>query len=1347
MDKRFGKFLVCTASQSYLAPRNMDSSSESPQLAESAGSPTVNTSADGRKGTRLSQLKNATKTAGYQVKSSLKAMSQSARVLPPLKSALGDMSEFIGILMDVAKDDENLDELFTELQLRTNALETYVVNLSLESSGDTLSLVFKPILDDLQSTKRDKERGTMRASEVVRRARKIESHLRVLHDEVSLRTLDMTAKQQVEMWLSRLSEVSDAAYNSTYATTVQRGDCTSGTRQELQRMLQLWARPEYDRSEDIQQDNLGTARVFLINGMAGTGKTTIAYSLCKWLDANAQLGASFFCSRTSPLCRKIDRIIPTIAYQLGRFSRVYRSALCKAIEEEPDVAMRDVRVQFEKLIVQPMKSTGELLAGTIVTIDALDECEDRDGAETILGLLRTHALDMPIKFLLTSRPEPFVREKMLETDRTLSIISHLHDIEASVVESDIKTYLASELHHISPPLTEAQLCQLAKQSGTLFIYAATIVRYVSPRRVRVDSASRLKNVLAISSKGSQAVLTGTVNKLYKELDALYRTVLDLAFNEALEEEELEIMRAVLETIVCAMEPMSLKTLSDLLELTKDQITYSLDPLYSVLHVPAEDELVSTLHASFPDFLFDQMRAGPKYFCNEARRNKILAQNCFDIMKRQLRFNICKLETSFVADNEIPGIQERVKESICLALLYACKFWGSHLQATQIPTCEDLHDMLYEFMSLRFLFWVEVMNLNKCIGIALSLLRQTRVWLHTNNIWPDTWKGLINAQRFLTHFGANACSICTPHIYISALPLCARSNTVYTTFSKRTRGLVEAGNLASSGDEGIGWASFSAQSKIGSIMFSRDGTQVFYRTFLGFIETWSLHGTNSSFRLSEENIVCFAISSDGSTLVAGTSAHTICIYNMDDDRRLDTLDTRSPQSVRSIAISRSVPTYIASGHSDNVIRIWDIRSKEQIGAPLIGHKARIPSLVFSPTCMQLASGSADTTIRIWDITSGLQASQVLEGHLDAVNSVAFSLDGTRLVSGSSDRTIRMWDVYSGLPLGIFQGHTQGVSSVAFAPDSPKFVSGSLDETIRFWDVNTGKQLGLPLGGHTGGVSSLAYSPDGSYVASSYDKTICIWDAHASTIISYPIEIPETHSIPLRRSSENEDLGSKNPWDIYINPKFDWNLYEKEQLRRYHYQTLFNTEDHFIARSQWPNDFRSVRSQDGAILVSCGPRLETTIKTNLNQVICVAFSPRCVRIVVGLLGMNKSAELWEVNLPKAGFDKTQDMLYSRNKPAMEQRDINNRRVPHENHTSTKGKLGSKIKAFGPVTLTGDGWVKGVENQLLFWFCPIIHRDILLLRPPNLLFIVGDVAFGTEPLNTRLTLGNEWARCYID
>jgi hypothetical protein len=473
-----------------------------------------------------------------------------------------------------------------------------------------------------------------------------------------------------------------------------------------------------------------------MSGMAGTGKTTIAHSLCKWLDEHAQLGASFFCSRVSPLCRRIDKIVPTIAYQLGRFSQAYRFALCQVLEDDPDAAVREIGVQFEKLIMNPMRSMENMTPSAVVVIDALDECEDQDGAETIIDLLLAHAVDLPIKFFITSRPESFIREKMLESNGSLLLnVIHLHDIEASIVESDIKKYLASALRRLSPPPTEAQLCQLARQSGKLFIYAATLVRYVSPRRVRVDSTSRLKGVLAITTGSSQEGATGSMNKLYEELDALYRAVLDLAFNEALEEEELEIMRDALQTVICAKEPMSLKALSDLLGLKKDQISYSLDPLYSVLHISADDGPVMTLHASFSDFLLNRTRAR-RYHCDEVRRNKILAQKCFDVMKQDLRFNICKLETSFVADSDIPDLQERIKQSISPALFYACRFWGSHLQATQIPISENLHLMLCDFLSIRLILWMEVMSLTKSIAIAIWLLRQTRVWLQVSAImWP------------------------------------------------------------------------------------------------------------------------------------------------------------------------------------------------------------------------------------------------------------------------------------------------------------------------------------------------------------------------------------------------------------------------------------------------------------------------------------------------------------------------------------------------------------------------------------------------------------------------------------
>ncbi|GAB1525653.1 hypothetical protein RhiTH_008816, partial [Rhizoctonia solani] len=116
--------------------------------------------------------------------------------------------------------------------------------------------------------------------------------------------------------------------------------------------------------------------------MAGTGKTTIAYSFCKWLEDNAQLGASFFCLRTSAMCQNINKIIPTIAYQLGRFSPAYQSLLCKSLQENPNVITRNIQVQFKKLIVTPLQIVKNMIPnGAIVVIDALDECADEYGVE------------------------------------------------------------------------------------------------------------------------------------------------------------------------------------------------------------------------------------------------------------------------------------------------------------------------------------------------------------------------------------------------------------------------------------------------------------------------------------------------------------------------------------------------------------------------------------------------------------------------------------------------------------------------------------------------------------------------------------------------------------------------------------------------------------------------------------------------------------------------------------------------------------------------------------------------------------------------------------------------------
>jgi WD40 repeat protein len=53
-----------------------------------------------------------------------------------------------------------------------------------------------------------------------------------------------------------------------------------------------------------------------------------------------------------------------------------------------------------------------------------------------------------------------------------------------------------------------------------------------------------------------------------------------------------------------------------------------------------------------------------------------------------------------------------------------------------------------------------------------------------------------------------------------------------------------------------------------------------------------------------------------------------------------------------------------------VRLWDVRTRTQRGAPLLGHEALITWVAFSPSGAWLASSSQDGTVRIWDSRTGL-----------------------------------------------------------------------------------------------------------------------------------------------------------------------------------------------------------------------------------------------------------------------------------------------------------------------------------------------------------------------------------------
>ena len=115
-------------------------------------------------------------------------------------------------------------------------------------------------------------------------------------------------------------------------------------------------------------------RIFWLDGMTGTGKSTIALSFSRLLHKNGLLGGSFFCSRQGLVeLRDIWRIIPTLARDMARISVSFEAALICAIKRDSGIADDSLSVQLAVLMVGPTRAILRDHPRVLVfIIDALD---------------------------------------------------------------------------------------------------------------------------------------------------------------------------------------------------------------------------------------------------------------------------------------------------------------------------------------------------------------------------------------------------------------------------------------------------------------------------------------------------------------------------------------------------------------------------------------------------------------------------------------------------------------------------------------------------------------------------------------------------------------------------------------------------------------------------------------------------------------------------------------------------------------------------------------------------------------------------------------------------------------
>lgn len=360
---------------------------------------------------------------------------------------------------------------------------------------------------------------------------------------------------------------------------------------------------------------------------------------------------------------------------------------------------------------------------TVIIIDALDEC-DNGGAETLLRLLLTEISWLPfLKVIITTRPEPHIKDVLLRHDNHRTSI--LHETPDAVIGGDIRRFLESYLSstrvreifpYIDPPwgADGADIDVLVKVSGNLFIVASTAVYFVLDKVV-ADPENQMSTLLQNSlSSGDDP---------FQSLDALYNQILRIAIPITSPKVAFRRFQEVVGTIILLFEPLPLASIAKLIGMKLVHIGTTLRYLHSVILSGANNTSPRIYHKSFFDFMIDPERCkDSNFFVLPKEHHCRIAASCLLVMKTQLRKNMCGLRypEMYLKNCDVPGLKSLIEASVSPELLYACCYWGMHLRNCG-EYAAGLLGEVEEFVFEHLLHWLEVLSLIGRVEMAYPAL--------------------------------------------------------------------------------------------------------------------------------------------------------------------------------------------------------------------------------------------------------------------------------------------------------------------------------------------------------------------------------------------------------------------------------------------------------------------------------------------------------------------------------------------------------------------------------------------------------------------------------------------------
>jgi WD40 repeat protein len=914
-----------------------------------------------------------------------------------------------------------------------------------------------------------------------------------LRDEIDKIHADNT---RLDQYLTTLPLASEAAFNSL--NNQHEPTCLPNTRSELLHEIFEWAEARDDRC------------IFWLNGLAGTGKSTVARTIARTFHDRGNLGASFFFSRGGGDISNANKLVTTLARQLAARIASARRYVCEAIMEHSDIAEYSLRDQWDQLILNPLSKLNKPSAPStvVIVLDALDECDSERDIRVILRILASASSlsNIRLRIFITSRPEISIRYSLGKIPDAEREVFVLHQISQEIVDRDLSLFFQNSFSTIREERGLEDnwpgmriINRLVEISCGLFIWASIACRFVREGR---RMAMRRINILINGHRDNGGP--------EKQLDQIYITVLQNSIQQDYNDEEkaylCEMLSEVLGSIVILFSPLSVESLANLLDIPLGNVNETLADLHTIFHIPDRtDRPIRLHHPTLRDFLLDKNRCSDlDFWVDEKKAHRALADSCITLMSKMLKRDICDLRSPGTFLKNVDPV--RIEQCIPPNLQYACIYWVQHYRQSGIRFSDG--DRVDRFFREHFLHWLEAINLTgksaemgAIIRLYHSLLEvrvsktHGRLILSINIVILKPSENVRqlpfvkDARRFMFTF-QSIIKQAPLQTYCAALAFIPPTNELKLHFRNQMHPWIKDIRVA----EAITHKAKDEFNYVNDLAFSPDGMQIASGSQILAARLWDVATGAALYKFEgpADKVSSVAISPDGTLLAGGSDDFTVWVWDLRTRAVRYHLKAHS-RWVNSVVFSPN-GKLLASGSMDETVALWDIKTGQKVKR-FDNQSSCVNCTAFSPDGTFIATGAVDQMVRLWDISNNSEDLRVLlDGHSGCINSVKFSPNGQCIVSGSDDTTIKLWDTVTGIELITLKGHTKKVMTVTFSLDARLIVSGSEDMTVKVWDATSGVEL-RTLTDHTSGLNSVLFSPNGQILAScTFDDEVQLWDTN-------------------------------------------------------------------------------------------------------------------------------------------------------------------------------------------------------------------------------------------------------------